>query len=228
MVIGWELNSPNRVEFNVSVKSCVCWFVRGGTVLGTYATPICFLTEKAPHSAPFCRVVLVVQPRDGSRWKKTNSDEYVFDPACLLVAEMVVLRGQQFENRGSRYCYLTPYNIHALASHDAVVPTPASFDMPWLSCVGCEPGNAGSAVAGPTAASTSPSSAWASSCSASGGPSGYDSPKYLQIISFGALGGLHVIWPKSLAYSVHMLGQVVYLHAYSLSMLFRKQPNIAT
>ena len=103
----------------------------------------------------------MVQPRDGSTGKRTKSDEYVFDPLNLVTAEVLVLRGQQFEGRGTRYCYLTQYNIMALALHDAVVLPRSFFDIPWVSCVGCESGNASSAEAGPTCESGNASSAQA-------------------------------------------------------------------
>ena len=119
------------------------------------------MSSDAPYEAPFCRVVLVVQPRDGSTGKCTQSDEYVFDPDNLVTAEVLVLRGQQFEGRGTRYCYLTQYNIMALALHDAVVLPRSFFDIPWVSCVGCESGNASSAEAGPTCESGNASSAQA-------------------------------------------------------------------
>jgi len=198
----------------------------------------------------------VVQPRDGATGKTTKSNEYVFHPLNLVVAEVHVLRGQQFEDRGTRYCYLTQYNIDALACHDAVVPTRSFFENPYVSCVGCESGNASSAEAGPTcesgnassaqagpmyfnssgavqkgidqfgsealskAASTSPSSDWAAPGSAFGGAPGYGSPGDLQIMSPRALGSLHMFRPQGLAFSVHAVGQVVYLQTYSLSILF--------
>ena len=102
----------------------------------------------------------MVQPRDGSTGKKTKSDEYVFDPLNLVTVEVLVLRGQQFETRDTRYCYLTRYNITALALHDAVVLSRSFFDIQnWVSCVGCESGNASSAEAGPACESGNASSA---------------------------------------------------------------------
>ena len=104
----------------------------------------------------------MVQPRDGSTGKRTKSDEYVFDPHNLVIAEVLILRGQQFDSRSTRYCYLEQYNIMALALHDAVVLARSFFDIQnWVSCVGCESGNASSAEAGPTCESGNASSAQA-------------------------------------------------------------------
>jgi hypothetical protein len=175
----------------------------------------------------------VVQPRVGATGKTTKSDEHVFHPSNLVLAEVHVLRGQQFEDRGTRYCYLTQYNIEALACHDAVVPTRGFFDHPYLSCVGCESGNASSAKAGPTCESGNASSAQAGPTyldtsgvvqrgieAFSKAAPGYGSPGDLQIMSPRALGSLHMFRPQGLAFSVHAVGQVVYLQTYSLSILF--------
>jgi hypothetical protein len=168
MLMSLLICSPPRPhvivnQFRAEVAKSDLSLIRsgGGTVLQTYATPICFMSSDAPDAAPFCRVVLVVQPRDGATGKTTKSNEYVFHPLNLVVAEVHVLRGQQFEDRGTRYCYLTQYNIDALACHDAVVPTRSFFENPYVSCVGCESGNASSAEAGPTCESGNASSAQA-------------------------------------------------------------------
>ena len=215
------------------------------------------MSSDAPYEAPFCRVVLVVQPRDGATPKITKSDEHVFHPLNLFTAEIFVLRGLQFENRGTRYGYLTQYNIETLIHHDALMFSRSIFSIQnWVSCVGCESGNASSAEAGPTcesgnassaqggptyfnssgvvqrgidhfgsealskAASTSPSSDWAAPGSAFGGAPGYGSPGDLQIMNPRALESLHMFRPQGLAFSVHAVGQVVYLQTYSLSILF--------
>jgi hypothetical protein len=203
------------------------------------------MSSDAPDAAPFCRVVLVVQPRDGATGKTKKSNEYVFHPLNLVVAEVHVLRGQQFEDRGTRYCYLTQYNIDALACHDAVVPTRSFFENPYVSCVGCESGNASSAEAGPTCESGNASSAQAGPTyfNSSGvgidhspGPVAHRVRKALaQKLSKAAstspssdwaapraLESLHMFRPQGLAFSVHAVGQVVDLQTYSLSILFLK------
>ena len=103
----------NRFEAEVAKSNQIHsfrQFVLRVTVLETYAIPICFLTsDKAADSSPFCRVVLVVQPRDGRPEKITRSREYVFNPSNLDVVEVHVLRGKRFETKGVRYSHLKQY-----------------------------------------------------------------------------------------------------------------------
>ena len=88
-------------------------------VLETYATPVCCVEESAGlWNMPFCRVVIAVQPKNPKEVRISNSNEYIFQPENLTMVEVFILRGQGFESKGTRYCYLTIMRF----SHPAARP----------------------------------------------------------------------------------------------------------
>ena len=98
---------------------------------------MCFEAIGARWDMPFTKLVIAVQPKDPDAVRISNLGEYVFKPDNLIIVEVFALRGQLFENKGTRYCYLTRDNIQDLERYEAVVPEPCYFEQPFGTTVEC-------------------------------------------------------------------------------------------